>query len=61
MEDSIGQLRAMTHADDETKRRLYVEQIKWWIQQAEEEIVALKGLPGNARVDLLELVLVFRR
>jgi hypothetical protein len=57
LEESIGKLRAMTHADDETKRQLYVEQIKWWIQQAEDEIAALKGSHVDGRVDLLELVL----
>lgn len=61
LEQSIGHLRAMTHADDETKRQLYVEQIKWWIQQAEEEIVALQGSHDDERVDLLELVLIAGR
>ena len=56
MEESIGKLRAMTHADDETKRQLYVEQIKWWIQQAEEEIAALQGSHGDGRLDSLELI-----
>ena len=32
----------MTHADDEVKRQLYSEQIRWWIRQSEEEIDALK-------------------
>jgi len=32
----------MNHDDDEIKRQLYTEQIKWWIQQAEEDIIALK-------------------
>jgi hypothetical protein len=34
----------MNRDDDEIKRQLYTEQIKWWIQQAEEDIIALKGL-----------------
>jgi len=29
--------------DDEIKRQLFTEQIKWWIKQAEEDISALKG------------------
>jgi len=29
--------------DDEIKRQLYTEQIKWWIKQSEEDIIALKG------------------
>ena len=32
----------MNHIDDETKRQFYSEQIRWWIQQADEELSALK-------------------
>ena len=35
--------RDADRVDDETKRQLYTEQIKWWIKQAEEDISALKG------------------
>ncbi|UJR26867.1 hypothetical protein I4U23_008178 [Adineta vaga] len=46
LEKSIEKLREMTkdidRVDDEIKRQLYTEQIKWWIQQAEEDIIALK-------------------
>jgi hypothetical protein len=44
LEQSIAKLREMNRDDDEIKRQLYTEQIKWWIQQAEEDIIALKGL-----------------
>ena len=30
--------------DDEIKRQLYTEQIQWWIKQAEEDTIGLKGL-----------------
>ena len=44
LEQSIAKLRTMNHGDDdEIKRQLYTEQIKWWIQQAEDDITALKG------------------
>lgn len=43
IEDSIRQLKSAANPDDETKRHLYTQQIKWWIQQSEEEIEALKG------------------
>ncbi len=33
----------MNQDDDEIKRQLYTQQIKWWIQQSEEDIIALKG------------------
>jgi hypothetical protein len=33
----------VNRVDDEIKRQLYTQQIKWWIKQAEEEIIALKG------------------
>lgn len=33
----------MKSDDDEIKRQLYTEQIKLWIRQAEEDIIALKG------------------
>jgi len=32
----------MNRDDDEIKRQLYTQQIKWWIKQAEEDITALK-------------------
>ena len=48
LEKSIAKLREMAQdadrVDDEIKRQLYTEQIKWWIQQAQEDIAALKGL-----------------
>lgn len=43
LEQSIAKLRTMNHDDEEIKRQLYTEQIKWWIQQADEDITALKG------------------
>jgi len=47
LEQSIAKLREMAcdinRVDDEVKRQLYTEQIKWWIKQAEEDIIALKG------------------
>ena len=42
LEQSIAKLRTMNHADDEIRRQLYTEQIRWWIQQSEEELVALQ-------------------
>lgn len=33
----------MKSDDDEIKRQLFTEQIKWWIKQAEDDILALKG------------------
>ncbi|CAF0734142.1 unnamed protein product [Adineta ricciae] len=46
LEKSIAKLREMAQdadrVDDEIKRQLYTEQIKWWIQQAQEDIAALK-------------------
>ena len=43
LEQSITKIRAMVQIDDETKRQLHMDLIKWWIKQAEEEISALKG------------------
>jgi HPt (histidine-containing phosphotransfer) domain-containing protein len=47
LEQSIVKLREMSQSaervDDEIKRKLYTEQIQWWIKQAEEDITALKG------------------
>jgi len=44
LEQSIAKLREMNRDDDdEIKRQLYTEQIKWWIKQSEEDIIALKG------------------
>ncbi|CAF1326498.1 unnamed protein product [Rotaria sordida] len=44
LEQSIKKLREMTynHVDDEIKRQLYIEQIKWWIKQTEDDIIELK-------------------
>ncbi|CAF1091285.1 unnamed protein product [Rotaria magnacalcarata] len=46
LEQSITKLREMmqdsNRVDDETKRRLYLEQIRWWIKQAEDDIFELK-------------------
>ena len=43
LEQSIAKLRERKHEDDEIKRQLYIEQIKWWIKQAEDDISALQG------------------
>ncbi len=44
LEQSIAKLREINRDDDdEIKRQLYTEQIKWWIKQSEEDIIALKG------------------
>ena len=34
----------INRVDDEIKRQLYTEQIQWWIKQADEDIILLKGL-----------------
>lgn len=39
--------RDTDRVDDEIKRELYTEQIKWWIKQSEEDIIALKGFSKN--------------
>ncbi|CAF1022234.1 unnamed protein product [Adineta steineri] len=69
LEKSIATLREMTHdvnrVDDEIKRQLYTEQIKWWIKQSEEDILALKDeikllqfskdpLPQNSNVQTVK-------
>ena len=33
----------MKSDDDEIKRQLFPEQIKWWIKQAEDDSFELKG------------------
>ncbi|CAF4547948.1 unnamed protein product [Rotaria sp. Silwood1] len=46
LEQSVAKLREIMHdinrVDDEIKRQLYIEQIKWWIKQTEEDIIELK-------------------
>lgn len=42
LEQSIKNLRQMKSDDEEIKRQLYIEQIKWWIRQAEDDIFELK-------------------
>ncbi len=59
LEQSIAKLREMNRDDDEIKRQLYTEQIKWWIKQAEEDIIALKGFVLNKSIECFFFEIIF--
>jgi hypothetical protein len=45
--------RDVNRVDDEVKRELYTEQIKWWIKQSEEDIIELKGFLTNKLIKFI--------
>jgi hypothetical protein len=64
LEQSIKKLREMARdvnrVDDEVKRELYTEQIKWWIKQSEEDIIELKGFLTNKFIKFISKLLFLR-
>jgi hypothetical protein len=48
----------INRVDDEVKRQLYTEQIKWWIKQAEEDIIALKGFFDLINKIYIEIIFI---